>query len=245
MPSDFFFFVSVYAKPFRLEKLHLVSQRPDRLARTAERADVNFRLHGFRDSGATCCVEECQRRLLPSRQLGFFFVGKKVDAFFSPFFFYSLEWTTWLPMGVRLSVSSEIRSWSAGEAGSCALWSRRGQVGGQVFPLIRNDKFSPGPVPGDAGVPGLTGQRRLSWPKGGGGAERATLQFIETSLVCRRSSGLSGFVGRRRFLLSGYNVVEVFYFFSWFYSPWSFLQRHIENLLAGAAARMPDSHKRS
>lgn len=61
-----------------------------------------------------------------------------------------------------------------------------------MFPLIRNDKFSPGPVPGDAGVPGLTGQRRLSWAKEGGGAEpvasrgraseRASLQFIMSRL---------------------------------------------------------------
>lgn len=132
------------------------------------------------------------------------------------FLFSFLDWTTWPLTSVRLSVSPGIRSWSAGESGSCALWTRRGQVGGQVFPLIRNDKFSPGPVPGDAGVPGLTGRRRLGWPKEGGGAEPAG-----ESAILRNVVGLSEDEWATRLLAGGefWSVASMLFKFS---SPFCF-----------------------
>lgn len=106
-------------------------------------------------------------------------------------FLFFLDSTTCPPTSVRLVRNQVMKRQESSELGPrfCS-----GQVGGQVFPLIRNDKFSPGPLPGDTSVPGLTGQRRLSWAKEGGRAELAarrgwsegaSLQFIAASLVCQ------------------------------------------------------------
>lgn len=49
------------------------------------------------------------------------------------------------------------------------MWQNCGQVGGQVCPLIQNDKFSLGLLPRDRGLPGLTG--RASYISGRPGTE--------------------------------------------------------------------------